>query len=95
MFHAYPEGLCSVQKSLGERALSKTCGTFPRENYHFHNLNIRAFTNECPEVARLVVASEDAMNLVDRQQKRMRASNSFFCEALFQATKKTFFFRDL
>ena len=90
-----PEGLCSVQKSLGEEALSKTCGTFPRENVHFHNLNIRSFTTNCPEVARLTVASKEAMKLVDQPMaKKVKEVSLFSVKVLFQATKKTFF-RDL
>ncbi len=88
-----PEGLCSVQKSLGERALSKTCGTFPRVNFHFHNLNIRSFTQECPEVARLTVTSEDAMNLVDRPKAKKDESRQFtFLCGSFSSKEKNLFF---
>lgn len=88
-----PEGLCSVQKSLGEKALSKTCGTFPRENVHFHNLNIRSFTTNCPEVARLTVASKDAMRLVDQPMAKKGENRQFvFRRGSFSSNEKNLFF---
>ena len=87
-----PEGLCSVQKSLGEEALSKTCGTFPRENVHFHNLNIRSFTTNCPEVARLTVASKEAMKLVDQPMAKKGERRQFvFRQGSFSSNEKNLF----
>ncbi len=88
-----PEGLCSVQKSLGEKALSKTCGTFPRENFHFHNLNVRSFSTTCPEVARLTVASEEAMKLVDQPMAKKGESRQYiFRRGSFSSNQKNLFF---
>lgn len=57
------EGLCSVQIKLGEPALSKTCNTFPRSIFKYSNVEVKSYTPSCPEVARLVIASDKAMVL--------------------------------
>lgn len=88
-----PEGLCSVQTSLGEGALSKICGTFPRANYHYQNLNVRTFTNACPEVARLAVSSKEAMSLVaQKDTKKDKCKQSVFLRGLFSDCRKNLFF---
>jgi lysine-N-methylase len=55
------DGLCRVQAELGEDYLSYTCATFPRLLTGTTREGFRAGTIACPEVAREVLQSPDAM----------------------------------
>lgn len=54
-------GLCGIQAELGEDYLSHTCATFPRLLTGTTRHGFRAGTIACPEVAREVLQSPDAM----------------------------------
>lgn len=57
------DGLCSIQATLGENYLSKTCSTYPRVlNESKERIEATAVLS-CPEVTRLVLFSKDSMNL--------------------------------
>lgn len=55
------DGLCRIQKTLGESYLSRTCDTFPRLRTGTETHGFRAGTVACPAVARDVLQSPDAM----------------------------------
>ena len=55
------DGLCGIQGALGEDYLSHTCATFPRLLTGTTRHGFRAGTIACPEVARAVLQSPDAM----------------------------------
>ncbi|MBW4084537.1 flagellin lysine-N-methylase [Paenibacillus sp. S150] len=54
-------GLCSIQAKAGETYLSQTCSTYPRLLNDGDEIEVSALLS-CPEIARLVLLSEDAMS---------------------------------
>jgi lysine-N-methylase len=57
------EQLCGIQASLGEKLLSSTCDTFPRQATWLDDQIDLAGRLSCPEITRLVLLSDDAMEL--------------------------------
>lgn len=57
--------LCSLQARFGERVLSDTCSTYPRQVSIIGNRRELAGTTSCPEVARQLLLAPDAMELVE------------------------------
>jgi len=55
------EGLCSIQKKLGEEYLSKMCATYPRVMSMVDDVLHRSLHLSCPEAARLVLLNVDPM----------------------------------
>jgi lysine-N-methylase len=49
------EGLCSIQKKLGEKYLSKMCATYPRVMSLVDDVLYRSLHLSCPEAARVVL----------------------------------------
>jgi lysine-N-methylase len=70
------ERLCSVQGRYGEKALPEVCSTYPRRILQNNQrLEVWGWLS-CPEVARLCLLREDAMDIVDGNTElaaRMRA----------------------
>lgn len=68
---ALNEGLCSIQRALGEAYIPNLCSTYPRV------LNVTGGTVErslhlsCPEAARLVLSDPDAMVLCERMEESL------------------------
>lgn len=58
------ENLCSIQKVLGEDALSDTCHVYPRSVVQFGDRVEQSLTLSCPEAARLALTQEDAFEFV-------------------------------
>jgi lysine-N-methylase len=57
------DGMCSVQKQLGEEAIPLVCHTFPRDYSKVGN-DLRMYGKlGCPEIARLVLTDPQAMEL--------------------------------
>ena len=52
------DGLCLIQKKLGETALSATCASFPRSYTVVDGVLERSLNLSCPEAARLVLLSD-------------------------------------
>ena len=55
--------LCTVQKKLGESALSKTCSTFPRMDSTFDGITSKGLTLGCPEVVKHAIFANDKIEL--------------------------------
>ncbi len=55
------EGLCSLQKNLGESALTRVCAFYPRFRYEFGSRTQLGLSISCPEVARLVLSEDFAI----------------------------------
>lgn len=53
--------LCKVHSTLGAAALSHTCATYPRSATTFKYEQQKSLTLSCPEAARQLIASPDAM----------------------------------
>jgi lysine-N-methylase len=60
-FYLNEQRLCEVHKQLGPEALSKTCATYPRINQIYKNEEFKSLNMSCPEVARQILFSEDAL----------------------------------
>lgn len=59
------DGLCAVQRDLGEDYLSNTCNDYPRHTRRFADQIEQALTLSCPEAARLALLSPDAFVFVE------------------------------
>lgn len=59
------EGLCSVQKNLGESYLSHTCFTFPRYPRQFGGQHEQSLSLSCPEAARQALLAPDAFDFIE------------------------------
>ncbi|MFH3157028.1 flagellin lysine-N-methylase [Citrobacter portucalensis] len=57
------ESLCQVQKTLGAKALSTTCQTFPRIERVYKNDVRKSLNLSCPEVVSIVLTDPNAMML--------------------------------
>jgi lysine-N-methylase len=55
------ERLCQIQVELGEKYLSRTCATYPRQTHSVDNLADRTLALSCPEASRLVLLSPDLL----------------------------------
>ncbi len=58
------DGLCPIQKALGEDALSDTCYIFPRYVVQFGERVEQSLSLSCPEAARLALTQDDAFEFV-------------------------------
>src|SRR5687768_2597851 len=58
------EKLCSLQRRFGEQALPSTCITYPRHIARWQGQLSMVGSLGCPEVARLALLAEDAMDEV-------------------------------
>ena len=50
-----PDGLCSIQRALGEAALCDTCRVYPRHTEEFEDVREYSLSLSCPEAARLIL----------------------------------------
>lgn len=60
------DGLCIIQKNLGEQALSITCDTYPRTFNDIDKTLERSLSVSCPRAAELVLLNEKPMRFDDR-----------------------------
>lgn len=60
------ESLCQVQKTLGAKALSTTCQTFPRVERVYKNDVRKSLNLSCPEVVGIVLTDPNAMILNEK-----------------------------
>jgi lysine-N-methylase len=61
------EGLCAVQKHMGESHLSNTCFTYPRQTRRFRGQHEQAMNLSCPEAARLALLRADAFDFAEEK----------------------------
>lgn len=57
------EGLCSIQKELGEDYLSNTCISYPRRTMYSGDYILRSCAVSCPHALSLICSDEDSMIL--------------------------------
>ncbi|ORM71765.1 flagellin lysine-N-methylase [Pantoea rwandensis] len=68
--------LCKVHKTLGEKSLSTTCALYPRI-YASYKYEIRSnLTLSCPEAARLLLTTPDAMLFSEKIKQNPHALDS-------------------
>lgn len=65
--------LCTIHRTLGEKALSKTCATYPRLKMEYQGETRHSLTLSCPEAARLVLFDPQSMLLEERSALRGQA----------------------
>lgn len=58
------DSLCRIQRSVGEKMLSETCSTYPRVTNVVDGVYSKFLTPSCPEAARLMLESDDALDFV-------------------------------
>ncbi len=68
------EGLCSIQKKLGEQYLSKMCASYPRVTSLVDDVLYRSLHLSCPEAARMVLLDPDSMQF-DAEEQQQDESN--------------------
>ncbi|MEG0953992.1 MAG: flagellin lysine-N-methylase, partial [Citrobacter sp.] len=76
--------LCQVQKTLGAKALSTTCKTFPRIERIYKNDLRKSLSLSCPEVAGMILTDPNSMIL---NEKRIIKSKAYSMPALSQQQK--------
>lgn len=69
------DGLCSIQATMGESYLSQTCSTYPRTIFETGESFEASAQTSCPEVVRLLLFSENAMELSVYEADPPSASN--------------------
>lgn len=58
------EGLCRIQRELGEDYLSRTCKIYPREYYYTQSEFIRTCSSSCCEAMKCICRDESSMELI-------------------------------
>ena len=58
-----PEGLCPIQAQLGEAALCRVCGFFPRFETELGLIREQGVSLSCPEAARLILTKSAPLQL--------------------------------
>ncbi|MFJ8261838.1 flagellin lysine-N-methylase [Rummeliibacillus sp. NPDC094406] len=61
------EGLCGVQKELGEQSLCNTCKTYPREIIEVNSIVEKSLTLSCPEAARIMLNRPNGIDFVEEE----------------------------
>lgn len=61
------DGLCFIQKNLGETAMSATCAGFPRSYNVVNGVLERSLNLSCPEAARLVLLTDTPLQFEFRE----------------------------
>ena len=71
------EGLCSIQRRLGEEYLAKTCATYPRVMNLVDGTLERSLDLSCPEAARLALLNPSPMHFeeADNKEENSRIGN--------------------
>ena len=57
------DGLCSIQKELGEEYLSQVCVTYPRISINLVGYVLRSCNITCPQVLSMICSDDDSMVL--------------------------------
>lgn len=68
-------GLCMIQKELGEEYLSSTCRTYPRKKYISGNAAVCACNSSCVHVLKTICNNENSMQL--ENSSHIENNNSF------------------
>lgn len=59
------EHLCTIQKTLGEEALCRTCMVYPRQNIQLNQTIEKSLDPSCPEAARLILLNKDGIDFIE------------------------------
>lgn len=59
------ENLCTIQKTLGEKALCHTCTIYPRQNIQINQTIEKSLDTSCPEAARLILLNKNGIDFIE------------------------------
>ncbi|MFP7357194.1 flagellin lysine-N-methylase [Kurthia gibsonii] len=59
------ENLCTIQKTLGEKALCHTCTIYPRQNIQINQTIEKSLDTSCPEAARLILLNKEGIDFIE------------------------------
>ncbi|MBO2534273.1 flagellin lysine-N-methylase [Rummeliibacillus suwonensis] len=59
------DGLCSIQKDLGEQSLCRTCTIYPREISEVNGIIEKSLLLSCPEAARIVLNRPEGIDFIE------------------------------
>ena len=62
-----PEGLCTIQKELGEQALCRSCAFYPRFLTEIGARRELGLSLSCPEAARMILTAQECFSLCSEQ----------------------------
>lgn len=60
-----PDGLCSIQKVLGEEGLCNTCSRYPRHVEEFEGIREWSLSLSCPEAARIILSRTEPLGFLE------------------------------
>jgi lysine-N-methylase len=93
------EGLCSIQRRLGEEYLSNMCATYPRVMNWVDDVLHQSLDLSCPEAARVVLLNPLPMNFDEQEYTdgslRLAGFPSLDTSSLKDSTERYHFFRDI
>lgn len=72
------DGLCFIQRNLGETYLPAICETFPRKCFSFGFHLIRTLDISCPVAAKLLFEDEKAMELEEFEETKQIREEMIF-----------------
>lgn len=78
------EGLCAIQKELGEEYLSQTCITYPRTSQSMYGYVLRSCHITCPKVLSMICSDDDSMELENYSLKGIVLKSIHFDSELDQ-----------
>ncbi|WP_285397580.1 flagellin lysine-N-methylase [Lysinibacillus sp. fls2-241-R2A-57] len=64
------DGLCSIQKELGEEFLCNTCAIYPRNLTKVGHVTEKSLTLSCPEAARIVLLREEGLGFIETEEPK-------------------------
>ncbi|MBP1546493.1 MAG: flagellin lysine-N-methylase [Oscillospiraceae bacterium] len=64
------EGLCSIQKELGEEYLSYTCQIYPRYILYYNRYVLKSCSLSCPQVLKMICSDDSSMELENLKIKK-------------------------
>lgn len=83
-----PDGLCTIQKELGEEHLCKICSSYPRFSTEIGVRRSIGISLSCPEAARLILTANNNFNVVQEQTNEPMTSLHELSPALIIAINK-------
>lgn len=72
-----PDGLCSIQKSLGEEGLCSTCSRYPRHVEEFEGIREWSLSLSCPEAARIILSRTEPLGFLEAKTDEEEADGEY------------------
>ena len=82
------DGLCRIQAELGEEALCRVCGQFPRLRHDYGDFVELGLELSCPEAARLILSAPAAPTVSFREEGNGEADYDREAMAVLLETRK-------